>query len=367
MVLIDNFFSCSETPLWFPTTFNIEKLQSCMSCTLKMTAEISGPGNIRPQDSYGLVFEESPLVTLTINGIQHNVFRSQMVFPGSHKISGRSDTYPSEVIIYFQNTKVAGKFVCLILPVEIGVGSTNEYFAKLTNEVRNDRPPLTSLLTPDTKFLSYDGASLQTRTSDNPRPRDRCDPVNDIVTFYVSLTPIVISQSDYERLYSLNGKKNAPPKPTLDAMPERLIKLVTVIDGIKLISKTNKPSDKKHGVATNAMKCYKLNTDKDIVGDRVYVDGKNKPGTSLLSDELMKSATELENPSIDTSSSVQVADIEKYIGIAIGVVLGLLLTSTIAYYVYKFIFKKYLDQQKLYKDVPSLSQFALPLPPLPGL
>ena len=358
MSLVDNFLSCAETPLWVPITFDISTLQTCMSCSLKLTADIGGPGNIRPQETYGLVFEESPLATLSINGIQHNTFRSHMVFPGAHKLPGTNSTYPCEVIIYFQNTKMPGKHVCLILPIDIGVGDTNEYFYKLTNDVRNDRPPMTTLLHPKLQFLSFDGASLNGRTLKDSRPRERCDPTQEIVTYYIVLEPLKILHDDYARLRSLHGGGQGPPKPVLDIMPDRLRKLGTIINGITLVSKGNDSDskNKKNGVATNAMKCYRLNTDKDIVGDRVYVNGKDKPGTSLLSDELIKAATELNTPTIDTStSSIQVADVEKYIGIAIGVALGLIVTATIAFYVYKFVFKSYLSQQKLYKNIPSVT------------
>ena len=86
MSLADNFFGCAETPLWTPNMFDMSSIPKCTSCILRLTANSPGVGRLSATSSTLLTFEESPLTTLSVNGIQHNVVSSQLSFPGLHKI-----------------------------------------------------------------------------------------------------------------------------------------------------------------------------------------------------------------------------------------------------------------------------------------
>ena len=364
--IVDNLFSCTETPLWFPNTFNISTIQNCESCILRLTADIPGVGRIS-RNSNGLNIEENPMTTLSVNGIQHNAIMTNLNFPGLHKLPGRREPFLGEINIYFQNIKLPNKLICIAIPLDVGTGPANTYFSTLTEEVRNDRPTMKELISKDATFISFDSVSLLHRNEDNSRPRELCEPPKNIVTYYLSLTPALLLPADFERLSSIYQRSGArPPKPTTDAMPDRLLKLCTRIQGIRIDS-ANFQATKSDGggVSTKAMKCYKLDSEKDIVGDTVYVDGKNKPGTTL-SDELMKAATDMsDDVDVTLDPPIKARDVERTIGIALGVSIALVITATIAIYVYKFIFKGYLQAQH-YSGMPTLSNLAIPLPSLPG-
>jgi len=284
-----------------------------------------------------------------------------------HRLPGRREQCLAEINIYFQNIKLPNKLICVAIPIDLGTGPANTYFSTLTYEVRNDRPTLKSLFSTDATFISFDSVSLMHRNEDNARPREFCDPPKHIVTYYLSLTPALILPNDFERLvtqYKISGDR--PPKPTTDAMPDRLLKLCTRIQGIRIDSANFKSSNSDGGgVSTKAMKCYKLDSEKDIIGDKVYVDGKNKPGTTL-SDELMKAATDMSDDiDVTLDPPIKARDVERTIGIALGVSIALVIAATIAIYVYKFIFKGYLQAQH-YSGMPTLANLAIPLPSLPG-
>jgi len=368
MSLIDNYFGCAETPVWAPNLFDLNTLTVCTSCILRLTSVASGNGLLRIVGQ-NLQFEESPLTTLSVNGINHNLVSSFLVLPGAHKLGNIQTPYAAEVIFYFQNTKIAKKLISLAIPIEIGEGASNAYFSTLTADIRGDRPTLSTLLTKDTSFVSYDGASLLNRTYSDPRPSSFCD-VPTVITYYVSLTAARITYNDFVRIQKIYDKTPGPPKPTTSAMSDRMYKLCTMIRGIHLdtSSGVKKPGD-GGGVSTKAMKCVRLDTEKDIVNDTVYINGKNKPGTNL-SDELAKAASGIEDDAgiikKDKESAIQPGDIEKAIGTILGIIIGLVIASTVAVILYKFIYLKYVEQQNLYKGVPSIQSLAMPLPSLPG-
>ena len=241
--------------------------------------------------------------------------------------------------------------------MDIGTGPANSYFSTLAAEVRNDRPTLAALCTKDMTFVSFEGVTLRGRTATDLH-KAKCDPPSSILTYYVSLTPAMITIDDFTRLQAMYGAKPAPPKPyTPSVKPERLTKLCTVIRGIILDSDPRASTVSPYGVPTKAMKCVRLDKDRDIVGDKVYINGKNKPGT-VLSEELayntdLNSALGITTPTTD--ASIQPGDIERVLGIVVGVILGLLIASAIAVFVYKFIYKGYMDQQKLYATAPTAS------------
>jgi hypothetical protein len=310
-----------------------------------------------------LTFEESPLTTLSINGVDHNLIKSFLSVPGAHKFGNVQEPYAAEIFFLFQNTKIANKRICLCIPLEIGPGPGNAYFSTLTTDVRNDRPPLSTLLTSKGSFLSFDGASILDRTFQDPRPSQLCD-VPTVITYYLALDPAQILQADYLRFLTLSPYK--PPKPTASAGKERVQTLCTRIVGIRLDGSKVDNKGKQNGIPTKAMKCVRLDAKQDIVDDKVYL-GKSKPGTTL-SAELAKAASGDDMSSISATNptpQIHPKDIEQTIGILLGVVLGLVVTSTLAVIVYTFIYKRYAENQ-LYTGVPTMKTFALPLPPLPG-
>ena len=331
-----------------------------------MTSQNAGTGNMSVSPNF-LGFTESPLTTLAVNGVQHNLINSFMVFPGAHRLPGRNEVCAAEVFYYFQNTKVAGKVICLAVPLDIGKGSSNSYFSTLTTEVRGDRPPVSVLLTKKSTFLSFEAVTYQPRNSIDSRPKNVCDPPFAILTYYVTLQPAKILDDDLARLKSFYGKKPGPPKPTGPAMGPRLLKLCTVIKGITLDTmQSGSSGSSKNGVNTNAMKCYRLDKENDIIDDKVYIDGKNKPGT-ILSDELRNAALGVDttDDGDDSESPIKPGDVENVIAIVIGSILALVICASVAVFLYRTVFRSYIQNQKLYPTVPSIPSMAIQ-PPLPG-
>ena len=366
MSLYDNYFNCSESPVWIPSLFDINVVQTCSSCILRLTSQNAGTGNMSVSPNF-LGFTESPLSTLAVNGVQHNLINSFMVFPGAHRLPGRNEVCAAEVFYYFQNTKVAGKVICLAVPLDIGKGSSNSYFSTLTTEVRGDRPPVSVLLTKKSTFLSFEAVTYQPRNSIDSRPKNVCDPPFAILTYYVTLQPAKILDDDLARLKSFYGKKPGPPKPTGPAMGPRLLKLCTVIKGITLDTmQSGSSGSSKNGVNTNAMKCYRLDKENDIIDDKVYIDGKNKPGT-ILSDELRNAALGVDttDDGDDSESPIKPGDVENVIAIVIGSILALVICASVAVFLYRTVFRSYIQNQKLYPTVPSIPSMAIQ-PPLPG-
>jgi len=359
MSLNDNYFGCAETPLWMPNMFDMSQISNCDSCILRLTASAGGVGRLMKD----LTFQESPLTTLSVNGIQHNLIISYLVIPGAHKIGNNQSPYPAEAIFIFQNIQIAKKIIILCIPLDIGQGRGNSYFSTLTSEIRNDRPTLASLLDTNGSFLTYDGVSLLSRNAKEPRPRAICETPT-VSTFYVSLNQAFIKQSDFSRIKEFSHGVG-PPAPATSALPARIIKLCLQIDGIQLDSSAfSSSSGSDQGISTKAMKCYRLNAEKDIVDNKVYIDGKNKPGTRLSS-ELARAASG-EDLNVEVKeSSIKPGDVEKALGIILGIIVGLVITSTLAVIIYKFVFKNYLEGQKLY-NVPTATDLAIPMPSLPG-
>lgn len=364
MSLEDNFFGCAETPLWIPPTFEKSQLQVCRSCTLRLTAKIPGPGNCIFTDEH-IIINENPTTTLTINGIQYNLVGTLLKFPGLHRLFGQQVPSDAEMVCEFKHTRDPSISILLTLPVDIGEGSTNPYFSTLGTGVTPNRPTFASLFSEDSDFLSYKGASIFQRSHIRPRPREECDPVKTVYTYYVCLTPANIRAKDFERLYALSNTKNSvqPPKPLTDVKQDRLLKLGTLIQGLRI--ETSEKTSSDGSISTSAMKCYRLNPEKDIVQNRVYVGGKKRPGDRTLAKELERAASDMSLP--DHESSIQPGDIERVIGIVLGVTIGLVVCATIAVLMWNGTFTNYLNAQKLYNTPLSASKLSLfaKFPPLP--
>jgi Arc/MetJ family transcription regulator len=360
----DTFFTCGETPIWIPSTFDTSTLSPCVSCTVRLTAKLAGPGNVSARED-GLLLNENPTVTLTINGIQHTLVESILTFPGAHRYSGQQSPSVAEVFLYFQNTREFTQHVCLAIPLVIGQGASNAYFSTLDTGIRKDRPTVASLV-PDSNYLMYKGADLRGRTGKDSKPRALCEPVKKTLTYYLALSPSSILAKDYERLMARAGTAG-PPKPASEVVQSRLQRLGTLIESIRI------DADKAHGatdggITTKAMKCYKLDPKKDIVNDKVYV-GTKRPGDRTLAEELEQASQGSESESEYESGTIKPGDIEQTLGIVLGVIVGVVVCAVIAYVLWKYVFTNYLAVQKLY-DVPiSASKLteALPIPSLPSL
>lgn len=340
--MTDSLFSCNESPLKFPQTLDIQRLYPCVSCKLRLNAQVAGPGNVTRHET-GLLLNENPQTTLSINGIQHNLLESFIYVPGAHRLPGQQEPSSMEVALYFRD-ETGQKTICLCIPVQ--VGGTNPYFASL-NQVTRNRPTIGSLISPASSIISYRGADFRGRTGRDSRPRALCDPVARAVVYYVVMTPTSIAAADYQRLAGIAKDVAGPPKPISEVIESRY-KLLTRIEGMTVVNKPASPAS-DGGVSTKAMKCYRLDADKDVVNDKVYIGG-GAPG-STLDKELAGSGASQADAEDSMDTSIQPGDIEKWIGVIIGVVIAIVIVAFIIYVVWSGSFRNYVKVQRLY-DTP---------------
>jgi len=101
--------------------------------------------------------------------------------------------------------------------------------------------------------------------------------------------------NDYNRLFGMLPKKGyvGPAEPISELTRERC-KLLTRIVGITTdTSKTDGGrggSSASNGYSPDSLKCYRLDKQRDIVGDKIYINGNGKPGNTLLSAEMAAAA-----------------------------------------------------------------------------
>jgi hypothetical protein len=91
------------------------------------------------------------------------------------------------------------------------------------------------------------------------------------------------------------------------------------------------------GIPTSSLKCYRLNPDRDIKDNKVYVGGTGTP---------FDAATRTADDSGDVS--IPPGDVQRWLGVVIGVVVGVIVCAFIAVYVWKGTFTKYLENSRLY-------------------
>jgi len=357
--LADNVFSCKETPLWFPnemTRADAEGLPSCTSCILRFVSPAPGPGILRNTDT-GLSIDESPLVTFYYNGMEHTLLDTQLMIPGAHRYPGASAVPPAELFLYFRNTK-NGKAVCICIPIsdKEGTGSVpgKEYFASLSESPTTaKRPPLSTIL-PKERWVQYKGPDIRGRTKETPTPRNLCEPVGLYVTYMLSLGSIQIPTA---LLVSLQTRKKSVPNPKDAPEPNlatgisasRAKTLLTLLPIFQIKGAEPVVPPTGESVALKQMKCHRLDTQRDIKGDRVYIGGKGIPKRTTLQDELDKAARgELD---AEQDPRVKAGTVFAAIGIAIGIAIAVVILAVIAYYVMGFTFPNYLDiVNNLYSD-----------------
>lgn len=365
MSIEDTFYTCGETPIWIPSTFDENAFAKCVSCTVRLTAKLAGPGNVTSHQQ-GLLLNENPTVTLTVNGIQHTLIETILSFPGGHRYKGSQNPCVAELFLYFQNTREFTQHTCLAIPLEVGKGTSNSYFSTLDTGIRNDRPTVSSVLPTGSKYLMYRGADLRGRTGKDPKPRNLCEPVKKVITYYLSMHPSLILAKDLLRLQTRAGIIPGPPKPDSEIVQGRLLRIGTLIDEIK-IDGVALEEKKDPGISTNTMKCYKLDPAKDIVKDKVYVGNAEKPGDRTLAEELEKATTQFSEDESSNKASVKPGDIERILGIVMGIIVGIIVCAVIAFLLWKYVFTNYLRVQRLY-DVPlSASKITTSLPSLPSI
>lgn len=369
MSLGDTVFSCLETPLWFPAAFDLKSIQPCLSCSLRFVSTVPGPGNVSPR-SEGLLVNENPLTTLTINGIQYTLLETVLSFPGGHRLLDRQSPCDAELFLYFRSIKNLSDVACFAIPLDVGAGAANKYFETLDIGVVKNRPTVGSVIPTNSQIVSYRGADLRGRNGGDSNPRTYCDPIKSLVTYYVCLTPAKIAAEDYRRLQVRAGGKSVagPARPTSPPVLDRIRRICSLITGlvVEAAPPTAKKAASRADYDTSAMKCYRIDPERDVKGGRVYVG----EGPTTLKKELdgAKAAADADLGGL-SDTSIQPGDIEKGVGIALGVFVGIVVCAAIAYYIWNNTFRNYMEAQKLYEtitDAKNLTTAAAALPALTG-
>ena len=332
----NDFFGCGETPLKMPT--EITTIPECQTCKLRITSLVPGPGNARA-DPLGLMIDENPMTTFSIDGVQHNLVETYLTIPGAHTLPGQTVPADAEVLAIFRNSRVAGTFVCVCVPVVKRDGLATNYFTTLRAEVVKGRPRFLTLFSADSAFVSFRGADIRGRSATATAPASLCEPVASVITYYVAMTPTGINPLDLTRLTNLAGSGRAgPPIPSVPVSNDRIRTLCTRIQGIILDDGSQpKPAPGGPGVPVSSLKCYRLDADKDIVGDKVYVGGDKKPDGTLPS-QICPGPDGRVGPS---ESGMKPSTFQKVLGIGFGLILGLIVCGVIVWVVWSFFFKNY--------------------------
>lgn len=337
-----SYFGCAETPVWIPNGFDVNKIPDCASCKLRLVSPVPGSGNVAPRAD-GLLVDENPIATLSVNGIQHNLVETVLLIGGAHVLPGRTEPCKAELTCYFQSTKDFSVHVCLSLPVDIGTGTAGPYFQTL-GTLKAGRPTLSTIVPKDATFLLYRGADLRGRSAGNNYPASFCDPVKRVTAYYVCLTPIFMTNADYTRLVARSGAGlKGPAKPMTPVVASRLVSLTSRVKGIALSAPAphsvgDAPSGP--GYPTKAMKCYRLKPGQDIVKDKVFVGGK---GATTLEKEL-KTETE------ETSGGFLPGDLQRWLSASLGLGLAILLASFLFVFIFSSVFTNYKEAQHLYDN-----------------
>jgi hypothetical protein len=218
------------------------------------------------------------------------------------------------------------------------VNLTTNYFSTLRAEVVKDRPRFLTLFSADTAFMSFRGADLRGRSAAATAPAALCEPVASVITYYVSMTPAGINPMDLTRLTNLAGTtRKGPPIPSAPISADRYRTLCTRIQGVILDDGSQPKPTPGPGIPVSSLKCYRLDADKDIVGDKVYVGGDKKPDGSLPS-EICPGPDGRTGPS---ESGMKPSTFQKVLGIGFGLILGFIVCGVIIWVVWSFFFKNY--------------------------
>lgn len=357
MSVADKLFTCQETPVWTPATFDPSSLSPCLSCTLRLSSQLPGPGSLRPS-VWGFSVDENPTTELTINSVQYNLMGAELIMPGLHRLYGYQTVCDAEYLVAFRNVRDISKVVFLCIPLVIGEGQGTDYFTTL-GIINRGRPTLSTLISPDTGVLSYPGASVGGRTKTNSAPQNFCSPIAYPITYYVIQTPSYILGADYQRLRSqVSSSHVGGPVPVTEITMTRATSLLTYISRIKLVGPSEFSDKEKDGMNTKALKCYRIDPKKDIKGGKVYIGGA--PSENTLEKELQNAASGGSSTSPDDKGSIKPGDIEKTISIILGIIFAVVICATIVYFIWKGTFSKYLYVLKLHSGPPVKGDTLLP-------
>jgi hypothetical protein len=385
----DNFFSCKETPVSFPSGLKASSIYESPSSTLRIISQIPGPGNYTGPFDFFFDINENPTTSIHFNGFMYNLSKSYLCIPGVHKIAGETKVCDAEIVIVFnpsQSSSTEKRPIMLCIPVESGIRinpQSQKYFATLGTGVTANRPTFGSILQPKSTFITYNGFNFLLRLSTTNILKSCSDipdsPTNN-VRYLVCQNSIGMTVSDFDRFNGRLARKPRPvgandyapleqlvkpPKAVDEPSSARIMELTTLITNVTIqagdaIATPACPSNFM-GIPTKSMKCKPLRP-----GARGLRVDMNKNSVTL-DKELAKTKDALNemdlgrlDPGINQSATTyfQPGDIERAISVFFGIMGGLVICAIVGFLVQRFVFTGYVSV------IEHKEAAALKLPPL---
>ena len=336
--------SCVETPLQIPTTLKPSDLARCSSCTIDFSAPNAGPKSLNTRSGNdGIGVDESPLASITINGTNYALYDTVLWKVAAHRGFNSDPSYDMEMNLYFRSIYDSTKIIAVAIPIIINNSKSMGYFNELANQNSTKRTfTLESIVSKDQPVLMYKGMDLRGRSAAAPVAAPQCNDIQASMTWYI-FGHAFIASTDASRIREINFASNVlPPVPSTISTLERVRAMSMIIPKITIRSATaltGARASSENMILTRALQCQRINPSKDVKGDAVYLKG---PPEGTLADEMDKSAALDE--SLDTLTGevgTRARSIEDTLAIIIGVALGIVLFSTVAYFLLTRVYKNF--------------------------
>lgn len=333
---------CTETPFRPPKTLTRADLAVCSSCELLFSSDIVGPKDIVILDKGGLQLNESPLVQITYNHTTYGLANCYLWPRGIHRDFKVDVNYDLELNLYFRDVYSPDKWFGVVIPITINDYNAKPYFSEINTGRRTVN--IETLIEKDKPVLVYKGIDLRNRDAAKKQTAPQCQSLTDTLTWFIFPTTY-ISNNDANRMRSFGlPATNTIPAADHEITLERARKLCMIIPKVvlKRDSEAKGNSDTGAGVyLTRALQCQRIDPNKDVRGDAVYLNG---PAERTLDKELEDSANL--NKSIDAKgkSGIRANDVENILALVVGITVGVVCMSLLAYGIYTLLFKQFIGK-----------------------
>jgi hypothetical protein len=340
---------------------SITDVPTCTSCSLIFAAPVAGPKGLstRPTKD-GLSVDESPLAQLTFNNSTFSLYETILWLNGAHRNFKKTTNYDLEMNLYFRDIYDSNKQIALAIPITIDDSQGKPYFKEMAAQQSGRVNTLETIIVKNAPVLTYKGIDLRGRTKAIPKSAAQCNSVTSNLTWFV-LPSTFISTADATRLRALGGKDDiSPPGPDHELSLERARSISMAVAGIQLKSDITAATTAAAAASapgiylTRALQCQRIDPTKDVRNDAVYL--KNPPQNNTLADELAKAAA-LDVPlDAGAGSGMRPRDIETILSIIVGIAVGVIIFSIVAYVVLQSVYKGYLPSvNKELLEVPAIT------------
>lgn len=345
--------SCDETPFYPPKTMAIADLPTCPSCTLILASPIAGTKIITSRYAVdGLAVDESPLTELTYNTNKYALYDTVIWKSGAHRDFKASANYDMEMNLYFRDVFNPLKQIAVAIPIVINELRANSYFTEMADQNPSNRTIVLEKIINGGPVVMYKGIDIRARNSDKPYSAQQCQEANSSLTWFI-LQPTYISANDAKRIRGITAISNVlPPAPQHELTTERARTMCSVVSTISIKSDNNAESKSDKGIyLTRALQCQRINPVTDIKDEAVYLNGTSQ---NSLQEELNEKAAD-SSVGIEHKAGIRPKQIEEFLAIAAGVLLGLLIFSIAVYYLLRLLYKGYLP------NTSAMAALALPI------